>query len=207
VQAGAYTVVRLTPAQREDFLRFFDHEHGAAFADNPAWAKCYCHYYHVPKAIRWDSLDAAANQGAMSERIAVGEMEGFLAYAGTEVVGWVNAQPYHKLRHACARLQVAAPALDVPSSDAAAIVCFVVAPAWRRRGVARALLEGALASFAARGIRCVDAFPWNAGDSAKPADHYHGPLALFLAAGFTVLHEGKEITIVRRRLVSSACAA
>src|SRR6185295_2916243 len=83
---GAHIVVeRLTPARRADFLRFFDHQQGAAFADNPEWAKCYCHYYHVPKAIVWNTLDGAANRAAMTARIDVGEMDGFLAYAGEEV--------------------------------------------------------------------------------------------------------------------------
>jgi len=197
-------VERLTPARRDDFLRFFDHERGAAFADNPRWAKCYCHYYHVPKAIEWSSLDGAANRMAMTARIDVAEMEGFLAYAAGEVVGWVNAQPWHKLPHACARLGVAPPELDVPPHEAAAIVCFVVAPPWRGRGVAKALLDGALASFAARGIRVVDAFPWKAGDSTTPTDHYHGPLSLFLAAGFTAMSEERDLTTVRKRLVRGA---
>ena len=198
--AARIDVERLTATRRDDFLRFFDHEHGAAFADNPAWAKCYCHYYHVPKAIAWDTLDGAANRKAMTARIDVAEMEGFLAYAGGEVVGWLNAQPWHKLPHACARLGVAPPDLDVPAHEAAAIVCFVVAPPWRRRGVAKALLDGALASFAARGIRVVDAFPWKAGDSTTATDHYHGPLSLFLAAGFVELRDEKDVTIVRKRL-------
>ena len=193
-------VRRLTPARRDDFLRFFDHERGAAFADNPKWAKCYCHYYHVPKAIAWDTLDAAANRKAMTARIDVAEMEGFLAYAGGDVIGWLNAQPWHKLQHACARLKIAPPELEVPPHEAAAIVCFVVGAQWRRRGVAKALLDAALASFAARGIRVVDAFPWKAGDRAAPTDHYHGPLPLFLAAGFTPVREEKDLTVVRKRL-------
>ena len=197
-------VRRLTPARRDDFLRFFDHERGPAFADNPEWAKCYCHYYHVPKAIEWSSLDAAANRRAMTARIDVAEMEGFLAYAGGDVVGWLNAQPWHKLRHACARLCIAPPELDVPAHEAAAIVCFVVAAQWRRRGVARALLDAALGSFTARGIRVVDAFPWKAGDSTAPADHYHGSLSLFRAAGFTELRDDEQMTIVRKRLVAGA---
>ena len=45
-------IERLTPARRDDYLRFFDHERGPAFADNPEWATCYCHYYQVPKSIR-----------------------------------------------------------------------------------------------------------------------------------------------------------
>jgi GNAT superfamily N-acetyltransferase len=200
MKIAALTVERLTPSRRDDFLRFFDHERGAAFADNPEWAKCYCHYYEVAKAIPWGSLDAIANRVAMTARIDVGEMEGFLACADGEVVGWLNAQPYHKLPHACARLAVPRPPLDVPAHEAAAVVCFVIAPSWRRRGVARALLDGALASFAERGIRVVDAFPWKAGDSTKATDHYHGPLPLFLAAGFRAISDEPDVTVVRRRM-------
>lgn len=197
-------VAPLTPGRRDDFLCFFDHEHGSAFVDNPAWAKCYCHYYHVPKAIAWESLDAGANRIAMTARIDVGEMEGFLAYAGDEVVGWLNAQPYPKLRHACARLGIAPPELDVRPEQAAAVVCFVIAPAWRRRGVARALLAAALAAFAARGILVVDAFPFNASSSSTPSDHYHGPRALFDATGFSPLRVDGEVTVMRRRLEQPA---
>ena len=193
-------VHRLTPARRDDYLAFFDHERGPAFADNPEWAKCYCHYYHVAPAIQLSAFDGPANRRAMTARIDVGEMEGYLAYADGAVVGWVNAQPYLKLPHACARLAVAPPELDVPPAEAAAIVCFVIGPAWRRRGVARALLAGALASFAARGIRVVDAFPWKAGDSTKVADHYHGPASLFAAAGFVPIRNDKDVTVVRKRL-------
>jgi len=200
----AFAVERLTPARRDDFLRFFDDRDDGAFADNPGWAKCYCHFYHVAPAIAWSSLDGAANRMAMRARIDAGEMDGFLAYAEGRVVGWLNAQPWHKLQHACARLEIVPPELPVPAHEAAAIVCFVTAPAWRRRGVARALLDGALASFAARGIRTVDAFPWKAGASAADADHYHGPLELFLAAGFVPIGDERELVVVRRELAAAA---
>ena len=194
-----YRIERLTPARGNDYLRFFDHERGPAFADNPEWAKCYCHFYEVPVAISWSTLDDHANRAAMDARIASGEMEGFLAYSGDEVVGWVNAQPYHKLQHACARLRIATPTLPVPRHEAAAIVCFVTAPDWRRRGVARALLDGALENFAARGIFVVDAFPWNVGAGGTAAtDHYHGSPALFAAAGFIEIARHETLTVVRR---------
>jgi len=201
VSNAALTIERLSPARRDDFLRFFDHERGPAFADNPEWAKCYCHYYEVPVAVSWPSFDGAANRAAMDARIATGEMEGFLAYAGEEVVGWVNAQPYHKLSHACARLKIPAPPLPVPPHEAAAIVCFVTAPGWRRRGVARALLMGALDNFTARGLRVVDAFPWNVGpEDTAVTDHYHGSPAMFAAAGFTEIARHDNVTVVRKAL-------
>jgi len=196
----AYSVERLTPARRDDFLAFFDHEHGPAFADNPGWAKCYCHFYHVPKPLVWKSFDAVANRTAMTARIEASEMDGFLAYAEREVVGWLNAQSYAKLPHCASRMGITAPPLPVAPHVAAAIVCFVIAPAWRRRGVARALLAGALASFAARGIRLVDAFPFKAGTSTQATDHYHGPVSLFRDAGFDVLAEHKDLTVMRKWL-------
>ncbi|MEO8674157.1 MAG: GNAT family N-acetyltransferase [Casimicrobiaceae bacterium] len=195
-----FRVERLTPARRDDFLRFFDHERGPAFADNPDWAKCYCHFYHVPKVIDWASLDGNANRTAMTARIEAAEMDGFLAYAAGDVVGWLNAQPRIKLPHCMARMGIAAPPLDVPPQFAAAMVCFVIAPAWRRRGVARALVDGAVESFAARGILVVDAFPFKAGASTIATDHYHGPLSLFREAGFDVLAEHKNMTVMRKRL-------
>jgi GNAT superfamily N-acetyltransferase len=193
-------VLPLEPGRAGDFLRFFDHEHGPAFADNPEWAKCYCHYYQVPRAIDWPSLPGAANRVAMRSRIEVGEMEGFLAYERDAVVGWMNAQPRHKLRHCFDRMRIAPTELSCGDFEAAAIVCFAVAPEHRRRGIAHTLLAGGLAAFAARGIKVVDAFPFKAGDSEASTDHYHGPLSMFLAAGFTILREEADVTVVRKLL-------
>ena len=168
------TIERLTPARADDYLRFFDHESGPAFADNPEWATCYCHYYEVPPALKWGDFDGPASRLAMTARIATGEMEGYLAYAGADVVGWMNAQPYAKLRHACVRMRIAAPPLPVPAHDAAAIVCFVIAPARRRRGVARALLACGIENLAARGLALVDAFPWNTALDATTSTSFAG---------------------------------
>jgi ribosomal protein S18 acetylase RimI-like enzyme len=199
-QISGIVITPLRPEQSGDFLRFFDHERGVAFADNPQWAKCYCHYYQVPKSIRWASLSAPQNRTAMQARIEVGEMEGFLAYDGGEVVGWVNAQPRHKLPHCFARLGISPTPLACALFEAAAIVCFVIAPTQRRRGIARALLRGAIDSLAARGFKLVDAFPFKSSDSELAADHYHGPLSIFLDAGFSVLSEHKDLTVVRKVL-------
>lgn len=191
----------LVPSRCADYLAFFDHERGPAFADNPRWATCYCHYHEVAPAIDWESLDGPANRVAMRSRIETGEMEGYLAYDGDAVVGWLNAQPRHKLPHAFARMDVTAPPIDVAVHEAAVIVCFVVAPTHRGRGVARALLEGALANLAERGIALVDAFPWS--DAAGPkseASQYHGPLSLYEEAGFVRLGTDGDRVVMRKSI-------
>ena len=155
----------------------------------------------MPPAIDVDALDGDANRLAMDARIACGEMEGFLAYRGAAVAGWLNAQPRHRLRHCDARIGVTAPPLPVPPHEAAAIVCFVIAPAERRRGVARALLAGALAQLAARGIRVVDAYP-RAHDAREgyAQDQYRGPRALFVEHGFLPVAQSGRIAILRKTL-------
>jgi ribosomal protein S18 acetylase RimI-like enzyme len=201
----ARAVVRpLRPEDAGAFMDFFDHERGAAFSDNPAWAKCYCRYYHVPKALSWPSFSAQSNHDAMAARIDVGEMEGFIAYEGASAVGWLNAQARHKLPHCFARFGIAPPPLPCEPFEAAAIICFVIAPSRRRRGIARLLLGAALESFAARGFKLVDAFPFKSGDSQLAADHYHGPLPLLLGAGFNVIGRHKNLTVVRKPLAGTA---
>jgi GNAT superfamily N-acetyltransferase len=190
----------LTPALRADFMRFFDHEQGVAFSDNPEWAKCYCHFYNVPRAIDWPSLSATQNRTAMQARIDVGATEGFLAFDGAQMVGWLNAQPRHVLPHCFERMRIEPPPLTCEAFEAAVIVCFVVAPHMRRQGISRALLAAALASLSARGIKLVDAFPFKSGASDLATDHYHGSLSMFLDQGFSVLREDESLTVVRKML-------
>ena len=216
------TVERLSPSSRDDYLAFFDHERGPAFSDNPDWARCYCQFYRTPRALDWKAFTADGNRVAAGAAIACGEAEGYVARAGVippeareasfppeggrgrargEIVGWMHAAPRHKLPHCFERLGVPPTPLDVPPHEAAVIVCFVIAPSWRRRGVASTMLDGALADLAARGIAIVDAFPFKAGDGASPADHYHGPASLFASRGFVPIVDHPDLTAVRMRLV------
>lgn len=200
-----YRIEPLAPSRCAEYLAFFDHERGPAFADNPRWATCYCHYHEVAPAIDWATLDGPANRAAMRARIETGEMEGYLAFDGDSACGWLNAQPRNKLPHAFARMGVAAPATGVPDANAAVIVCFVVAATHRRRGVARALLRYAVADLGARGVALLDAFPFAHGDEPEgDAPHYHGPLSLYESEGFERIGSDGKRAVVRRRLAGAA---
>ena len=89
---------------------------------------------------------------------------------------------------------------DEPEPEAARlgqIGCFVVAPARRHAGVAGALLRAACEGFRAQGLDWAEASP--APDAAGDAQNHFGPLAMFLAAGFTP-HRSDDAGRLRVRL-------
>lgn len=181
---------RLEPGLLEDWLRFFDRD---AFADNRDWSGCYCHYYHADTARKaWESRTADENRTASCELIAAGRMQGYLAYVDGRPVGWCHAAPRAGIPNIANEAELA---VD-DAQSVGSIVCFVVAQAFRKQGVARSLLDAACAGFRERGLRTAEAYPRRAANS--DAANYHGPLALYLQAGFTPFRELPNVIMVRR---------
>jgi ribosomal protein S18 acetylase RimI-like enzyme len=174
----------------DDYLRFFDH---TAFTDNPRWAGCYCFFpYHDPAKTHWPERSAAENRAAVCASVRAGNAMGYLAYVNGAVAGWCNAAP----RRLYPMLQ------DEPTPDGAStgtIFCFIVAPELRGKGVATALLEAACAGLAAQGLRIAEARPVR--NASTAAANHLGPLAMYLAAGFSIVREDDEGNVcVRKQL-------
>ena len=190
MNAPVIEIFPLTPRRLPDFLDFFDHR---AFVDHPQWQSCYCHFPHADHAtIAWKDRTAGQNRAATCERIAAETMTGWLAYAHGQAIGWCNAGP----RRFVAGL------FDAPEPLAeriGAIACFVVAPAFRGRRVATALLGAACEGLRERGLEWAEAYP--RADAADAAQNHYGPLAMYRAASFEVVKDepGGRLT-VRKRL-------
>jgi len=181
----------LVPERLEDFLAYFD---GPAFADNPKWRFCYCQYPLVDHTVvRWNERTADENRAAACARIAGGRMQGWLAYRGGEVVGWCHAAPR-------SAMDAFAAAADPDGERIGRIACFVIARPHRRTGVATRLLAATLDGFRAQGLAFAEATPRRAAES--DAEHYTGPLGLYLAAGFTVHGEEPGGSLVVRLSLS-----
>lgn len=180
----------LTPSRLPDYLEFFDH---VAFTDNQGWSGCYCHFYFADHQEKdWEDRDGAENRQAVSQLIQAGEMHGYLAYEGDEVVGWCNAGLRKNIRNI-------PPAEDLPASaDTGIIACFVIAPGYRGQGIASRLLESALEGFRWQGVKLVEALPRH--DTDNNASNYHGPLSMYLAAGFEPVQKMEYFTLVRKTL-------
>jgi len=187
---GPIEVKPLAVERLDEYLQFFDQK---AFTDNPRWAGCYCYFpYHDPAKTHWPERSGEENRAAICTSIRAGAAMGYLAYVGAEVVGWCNAAP----RRLYPMLQ------DEPAPDGAhtgTIFCFIVAPAFRGRRVASALLDAACACLAEQGLRIAEARPVKQASTA--AANHLGPLAMYLAAGFAIVREDNEGNVyVRKRL-------
>jgi ribosomal protein S18 acetylase RimI-like enzyme len=178
----------LTPERLADYLDFFDHR---AFSDNRKWAGCYCYFpLHDPERTNWHERTGPENRAAITACAQTGAARGVLAYADGKVVGWCNAGPWSQF-----------PMLrDFPQEDKdsiGVIFCFVVAPSFRGQGVATALLNAACEQFSAAGLKSAQAKPTKLAEGA--AANHLGPLAMYVAAGFSVVAELPDGDVIVRK--------
>jgi len=175
----------LGPETLAHYLHFFDHR---AFTDNPRWAGCYCYFpLHDPDTMVWKERGAAENRSAVATCAASGQARGWLAYEAGEVVGWCNAGP--------AALYPMLADEPLPQRETLGVImCFVIAPESRRRGVARQLLEAACHGLREQGMTAVGARPMK--DADGPAANHLGPLTMYLQAGFQIVSEGDDDDVI-----------
>lgn len=179
---------------------------------------CWCQFFKVDAAA-WKAKDHAAGfERALSEQIDAARASrtagpGVLAYLGSdsegwEPVGWAAVEPRPAYpRILAGRMMPGTADPDLDDAGVWAITCFVVRVGFRRRGVAGALLDGAVAEARRGGARLVEAYPVDTGgEKVSSADLYHGPLSAFEAAGFTVAGRPVEGRAVVRRSLSDAVA-
>ncbi|MBD0328932.1 MAG: GNAT family N-acetyltransferase [Thermoleophilia bacterium] len=169
----------LTPDRWDDFVDLFTRK-GPRGGSGPV--ECWCMWW------RRRSGSGEANRAAMEELVRAGEEPGLLAYDGGRAVGWISVAPREHYGHLSRSRRYAPPD---PHPGVWSIACFQVDPRHRRRGVARALVDAAVAHALARGAAAVEAFPHR----GRP--DYMGAATMFAAAGFRPVREAGPRTIVR----------
>jgi GNAT superfamily N-acetyltransferase len=172
---------------------------------------CFCRYWHFEGTPReWlarcfqaperncvELLDALAARAP--------DASGMIAWNGAgELVGWLKLAPaatLHKLYEQ--RLYKGLPCFAGDRSGVWTVGCLLVREDHRRQGVARALLAGAIEAARAEGARALEAFP-RSDVGVADAALLMGPLALFVEAGFRVVHEFVPYPVLRLELAPAA---
>ena len=165
----------LTPDRWDDLAALFQE------GGDPKW--CWCQFYRE-RGLDWSNSTAADNRERLETLTSKGPPPGLVAYEGDRAVGWVSLAPrpaYDRLTHA----KVLAPVDDQPVWS---IVCFVVSRKARGKGVATALLDGAIDWARSQGATTLEGYPSDTqGRKIPAANAYHGTLSMFESAGFEVV--------------------
>ena len=189
----------LTPDLADDYFDFFENR---AFTDDSPY-RCYCQVFQMSKEeyqAAYGDPEMQKNPGPASRRVAEqqianGVLRGDLAYADGKSIGWCNAndranypaEPYHDL-------PFHAPA----GNREKAVICFEIAPEYRGKGVATALLHQVIADAEAEDYTAVVGFPV-VRDERYEWDN-QGPVRLYEKAGFSKVSEKDGRVVMRRAL-------
>jgi GNAT superfamily N-acetyltransferase len=190
---GEIAIHPVTEDRLDDWADFFDHD---GFVGNPAWAACYCLEPHVVTPDNEPGEDSPWRQqrARMLEMLGDGRAFGYLAYVDGTAAGWVNASK--RSDYALYRLGAGANPAD---GDVVGISCFVIAPPYRRHGLARQLLDRVVADAPARGVTFVEAYPPTEAREGDGAN-FRGPVSMYEDTGFEAIEQRGRNTVMRRRV-------
>jgi GNAT superfamily N-acetyltransferase len=189
-EIGDVEIHPVTVDRIDDWLQLFDHD---GFAGNPDWASCYCLFPHETPTPEEPERLWTDSRARMIERLESGITFGYLAYVDGKVAGWVNASSRADYADF---LRIVDPDGPAPESSVG-VSCFVIAPPYRRHGVAAALLDRVVGDAVARGASWVEGYPRNDPEEGD-AGHFTGPRSMYDARGFEPVEVRERDTVMRR---------
>ena len=170
--------ITVVPATAEHWLDIEE-----LFAHTPCW----CQYWRVSaseygRASR-DQLPKrlAERQNALRSQLERSTPPGMIAYIDDKILGWCGIGPRSEMERLVRSRTI--PVVD--QRPVWAIVCFLVRTGYRRRGVARALLQGVIECACSHGVPALEAYPVDPGGKRLNTSFaYVGTLSMFEKAGF-----------------------
>ncbi|MDD2363150.1 MAG: GNAT family N-acetyltransferase, partial [Oscillospiraceae bacterium] len=164
--------------------------------------RCYCQIYQMSKT-QYQAIydDVAKNPGPASRaeaerQIANGILRGYLAFVDGLSIGWCNAND--RANYPAEPVYDDTPFHAPAENREKAVVCFEIAPEYRGKGIATALLHQVIADARAEGYIAVAGFP------IERTERYEwdcrGPVRLYEKAGFSKVSEKGRTIIMRKEL-------
>ena len=209
MDTNALILKPLTESNIADFFDFFDNR---AFSDGSPYAPCYCNCFQLThEEVKNNIGKRSAELGGGYEglRLALREsaeilirkgiLHGYLAYEGNLAIGWCNAndrQNYIRVGsfNPGKRQEKDYYITSGEKGKIKSVVCFEIAPEYRGRGVAKALLQRVCEDAKRDSFERVEVYPQMTGNYS--ALDFTGPLAMYQNAGFEEISlHGKTIVM------------
>jgi GNAT superfamily N-acetyltransferase len=176
----------LTPERWPDFVDLFSRRGSRGGSRNSPAFGCWCMYWR-DRSLR----HGEPKKRAMAKLVRDGREPGLLAYENGDAVGWVSVAPREEYKAILASPQYK-PREEFGGDAVWSIVCFVVDKPLRARGIASALLAGAVEYAFAHGATSVEAYP-----HVTDERDYMGHTELYARAGFRHIRDANKRAVVR----------
>lgn len=158
---------------------------------------CWCQYWRQSSTAYRSGAPGSGEQN-LQRQVVEGPPPGMLAYQNGQPAGWLGFWPRHKME----RLVRSRTIPQVDDQPVWSIVCFMVRVGYRRQGVARALLAGAIEFAREFGVPMLEAYPIDPeGDRIDVTFGYVGFTPMFEAAGFKRIVETDARSAKRTRIL------
>lgn len=184
-----FTTKPLTAATWPDLESIFE-ARGCSVARN-----CWCMYYRKTGSSPGPAKETARRNKAGLKALADARQQvGLIGYRDGAPVGWVSFAPREDFAR-LARSQVMGPVDERPVWS---IICFVVPSEYRKQGVAKQMLDAAVAFCRRKKVRLVEAYPVDKPGRTADSNLWFGTKSMFDAAGFEEVARRKpERPVVR----------
>jgi ribosomal protein S18 acetylase RimI-like enzyme len=123
---------------------------------------------------------AQSNRAELKALVDSGNPPGLIGYRGKVPVGWISLGP----REEYAKLRRSPVMKAIDDQPVWSIICFVVPSESRNQGVARALLNGAIAYAKKRGAKLLEAYPVDKPGRSNDDSMWFGAKSMYDSAGF-----------------------
>ena len=162
-------------------------------------AGCWCQWFKAPGS-QYRELSHDERRDRLHDQVRAGS-PGVLAWVDGEPAGWAAVEPYSAYPN-LARSPITK-RMEGDPADPWAVTCFVVRIPFRKQGVARALLAGAVEHARAQGAQLVEGYPVDpeVRPSLSNAERFHGTVSLFRDGGFEVVRRPSATRAIMRREV------
>jgi len=176
----------LTPDRWSDFE--------ALFGERGAYGGCWCMWWRCTRR-EFEQHQGEGNRLAMKALVDSGIIPGILAYHAGRAIGWCSIAP----REQFGALQRSPVLKRLDDQPVWSLVCLFVHRDLRSRGLARALVRGAVDYARSQGATIVEAYPTQPRkDQLPPVSSFMGVPSLFEQAGFVECARPSKSRVIMR---------